>query len=176
MATTHADDVASIDLTDDDAHFVRLEVVEEDKTCSPDLTVMPSRSQASTNAVQTPGKPSTLSLSNTPFKRECVHDEEGVLCDVHGAGAKEYWRPAGRMIRGRRGSTPIMKHAKEYYYSCDVVIRGRGRMKQTTLSAFLKTTNIRKTNTQNTGVPVPDRDAEVLRGDHTGSMTVKKTL
>ena len=68
-----------------------------------------------------------------------------------------------------------MKHAKEYYYSCDVVVRGQGRMKQTTLSSFMKTTNTMKTETQNTSVPVPDRDDEVLRGDQQGSMTVKKT-
>ena len=68
-----------------------------------------------------------------------------------------------------------MKHAREYYYSCDLGTRGWGRMKQTTLSSFLKTTNDRKTSTNNTSIPVPDRDTEVLRGDHTGSMTVKNT-
>ena len=135
---------------------------------------MPSTSQPSTNAVETPGKPRANHVTNTPVQRECVHDKHG-WCEVHGAIAKEYWRPAGRMVKGRRGSAPVMKHAKEYHFSCDVVVRGRGRMKQTTLSSFVKTTDNKKTRTQNISVPVPDCEDEVLRGDQKGSMTVKRS-
>ena len=66
---------------------------------------------------------------NPSVKRDCVHDAEGV-CDVHGARAKEYWRPAKGMVRGRRGSTPTMRHAKEWYWVCDLGTRGRGKMRQ----------------------------------------------
>ena len=94
---------------------------------------------------------------------------------MHKAKAKEYWRPGGRMVKGRRGNAPVMKHAKEYYFSCEIVVRGKGRMKQTTLSSYVKTTNNKKTRRQTISVPVPDREDEVLRGDLKGSMTVRKS-
>ena len=143
------------------------------KKSSDDLTATPSSSQPETNAGRTTGKDNTLQMSNSIVMRECVHDEKGV-CDVHGTGAKEYWRPAKGMVRGRRGSTPTMRHAKEWYWACDLGTLGRGRMRQTSLSSFMKTTSNKKTSTQNTSVPQPDRDNAVLRGDLNCSMTVKK--
>ena len=95
---------------------------------------------------------------------------------MHKAKAKEYWRPGGRMVKGRRGNAPVMKHEKEYYFSCDIVVKGKGRMKQTTLSSYVKTTNNMKTRTQNNSVPIPDIDAEVLRGDLKGVPNFLKTV
>ena len=116
-------------------------------------------------------------VTNTPVVRECNHDKDG-WCDVHQAKAKEYWRPGKGMVKGKRGKATVMKHEKEHYFSCDIVVKGKGRMKQTTLSSFMKTTLNMKTRTQNNSVPVPDSDTEVLRGDQQGvtnfSMTVKE--
>ena len=82
------------------------------------------------------------------------------------------------MVKGKRGKATVMKHEKEHYFSCDIVVKGKGRMKQMTLSSYVKTTNNMKTRTQTNSVPVPDSDTEVLRGDQQGvtnfSMTVKE--
>ena len=138
-----------------------------------DLTVMPSTSQAGTSAGKQTGKDKTVSGIDPNVRKDCVHDAEGV-CDVHGAGAKEHWRYAKGMVRGRRGSTPTMKHTKEWYWACDLGTRGGGKMRQLSLSSYMKTTSNKKTSTQNTSVPQPDRDNAVLRGDLSGSMTVRK--
>ena len=137
------------------------------------LTVMPSTSQAGTSAGKHTGKENTVSSIDQNVRKDCVHDAEGV-CDIHGAGAKEHWRYAKGMVKGRRGSTPTMKHTKEWYWACDLGTRGGGKMRQLSLSSYMKTTSNKKTSTQNTSVPQPDRDNAVLRGDLSGSMTVKK--
>ena len=80
------------------------------------------------------------------------------------------------MVKGRRGNTTVMKHEKEYYFFCDIVVKGRGRMKQTTLSSYMKTTIKQKTSTQNNSVPVPDSDNEVLRGDLKGFADCEEIL
>ena len=68
---------------------------------------------------------------------ECVYRRGGV-CEKHGPGAKLYWKPLNKPAPGPGGKM-VTRH---YYYSCDVGPRGRGRLKQTTLS-FRKTTPTR---------------------------------
>ena len=76
-----------------------------------------------------------------PQARECVHDTKGV-CTIHGEGAKKWWRPSTKMVKGtRRGGVKTMKYEKEFYFECDLGGRGRGKRRQTKLPfRTLKTT------------------------------------
>ena len=55
-----------------------------------------------------------------------------MVCVVHGAGARERWRPVVRFEAGVRVCD------REYYYECDLGPNGR-RQRQTRLS-FVRTT------------------------------------
>ena len=68
-----------------------------------------------------------------------------------------------------------MRHAREYYFACDLGTRGRRKMRQMTLSSFFMTTDDKKTRTQDNRVPVPDIDIDTLRGNRRGSVTDDKT-
>ena len=150
--------------------------VGEEEVPDPEIVMgVPSTSQPGTSAEEQPSKPSINHDINPPVMRECIHDKDG-WCEVHQAKAKEYWRPGKGMVKGKRGKATVMKHEKENYFSCDIVVKGKGRMKQMTLSSYLKTTDNLKTRTQNNSVPIPDIDAEVLRGDLKGVPNFLKTV
>ena len=74
----------------------------------------------------------------TDAMEECQHSRGGV-CHLHGPGASLHWRPARRTGRGR-GRGGSNGYRREYYYSCDLGPRGRGRLRQSSLS-FARTTN-----------------------------------
>ena len=69
---------------------------------------------------------------------QCQHDKNGV-CSVHGEGAKEMWKPAPTLTRGRNGSL-VRKKGRVTYYVC---VQGRvergGKLSQTKISSFFKT-------------------------------------
>ena len=61
-------------------------------------------------------------------RQSCVY-RRGGNCTTHGPGAQRYWRPLGTPRRGPRGNMVT----REYYYSCDIGPRGRGRLRQARL-------------------------------------------
>ena len=72
------------------------------------------------------------------YEEGCVYDDEGT-CSIHGRGASKFWKPSRRMVKTRRGGIPKLRYEREHYFVCDLGTRGRGRLRQTTLS-FWKTT------------------------------------
>ena len=80
--------------------------------------------------------------NKTMTQRGCSHSGEGV-CDVHGEGAVLKWQPSYTMTRGTRGKL-YKKYVKEWYYECDLNLRGDGKLTQTKLSFPKMTPNDRK--------------------------------
>ena len=75
----------------------------------------------------------------TRAKVTCEYRSCGV-CLHHGPGAKLRWKPKGYMMELYKDGFMSKKLNKEYFYVCDLDLRGRGKLKQTVLS-FAKTTS-----------------------------------
>ena len=70
--------------------------------------------------------------------RQCQHDKDGV-CSIHGEGAKEMWKPAPTITRGKDGALRRRK-GRVSYYVCEEGRVGRGgKLTQTKMSSFFKT-------------------------------------
>ena len=68
--------------------------------------------------------------------RPCVHDRAGT-CTLHGPGATKYWMPVPRKVRGPDGTRGKMTTRKSYFVCADSP-RGRGKLRQTRISAYIK--------------------------------------
>ena len=70
--------------------------------------------------------------------RQCQHDKDGV-CSVHGEGAKEMWKPAPTITRGKDGSLRRRKGCVSYYVCEEGRVGRGGKLTQTKMSSFFKT-------------------------------------
>ena len=66
------------------------------------------------------------------------------VCTLHGPGAAKHWKPRMLVTIGKDGKS-VKTMTKEYYYVCDLAPpmdggKGGGRLRQTSLSNFVKTT------------------------------------
>ena len=67
--------------------------------------------------------------------RTCVYTKRGV-CDVHGPGAKETWRPIKKRVT-MPGGVVKYETGRKYSWTCDLGPRGRGLLRQRGIASFL---------------------------------------
>ena len=82
------------------------------------------------------GDPGTDGGSKLMTRGRCHHDKDGT-CDIHGEGARKLSRKVPCITKNKQGVL-IKKMKKVPYFECDLGPRGRGVLRQTTLS-FIRT-------------------------------------
>ena len=94
--------------------------------------------------------PAKGEATSSQIQRGCSYTGKGI-CSVHGPGAKLYWKPRTKKVIDQEGVTTLEK---------DLGPKGRGKLRQTSISGFLTSTRGRREGNSTVG-------EKTLLGDRT---------